>query len=127
MIEICCDHSRNVKRWDCGSMALRWCAAGLLEAKKQFRRVNGHLISRHYALRTALNEHVGVDVTPLPTLQKRRWPHSSAARGRHPKFHASRDILGWIAPSQSAILQRQVAFRLLDQSIRSIRIRGGVI
>ena len=24
-------------------MALRWCAAGMLEAKKQFRRVNGHL------------------------------------------------------------------------------------
>jgi transposase-like protein len=62
MIEICRDHSRNVKRWDGGSMALRWCAAGLLEAKKQFRRVNGHLHLK--ALRTALNEHVGVDVTP---------------------------------------------------------------
>jgi hypothetical protein len=24
-------------------MALRWCAAGLVEAGKQFRRVNGHL------------------------------------------------------------------------------------
>jgi transposase-like protein len=62
MIEICRDHSRNVKRWDGGSMALRWCAAGLLEAKKQFRRVNGHLHLR--ALRIALNKHVGVDVTP---------------------------------------------------------------
>jgi putative transposase len=62
MIEICRDHSRNVKRWDGGSMALRWCAAGLLEAKKQFRRVNGHLHLK--ALRTALNEHAGVDVTP---------------------------------------------------------------
>jgi putative transposase len=62
MIELCRDHSRNVKRWDGGSMALRWCAAGLLEAKKQFRRVNGHLHLK--ALRAALNEHVGVDVTP---------------------------------------------------------------
>jgi putative transposase len=62
MIEICRDHSRNVKRWDGGSMALRWCAAGLLEAKKQFRRVNGHLHLK--ALRIALDEHVGVDVTP---------------------------------------------------------------
>jgi transposase-like protein len=62
MIEICRDHSRNVKRWDGGSMALRWCAAGLLEAKKQFRRVNGHLHLK--ALRTALNDHVGVAVTP---------------------------------------------------------------
>ena len=24
-------------------MALRWCAAGMVEAGKQFRRVNGHL------------------------------------------------------------------------------------
>ena len=24
-------------------MALRWCAAGMLEADHQFRRVNGHL------------------------------------------------------------------------------------
>jgi transposase-like protein len=62
MIEICRDHSRNVKRWDGGSMALRWCAAGLLEAKKQFRRVNGHLHLK--ALRTALNDHARVDVTP---------------------------------------------------------------
>jgi putative transposase len=62
MIEICRDHSRNVKRCDGGSMALRWCAAGLLEAKKQFRRVNGHLHLK--ALRTALNDHVQVDVTP---------------------------------------------------------------
>lgn len=43
MIEICRDHSRNVKRWRDGQMALRWCAAGMVEAKKQFRRVNGHL------------------------------------------------------------------------------------
>jgi hypothetical protein len=24
-------------------MALRWCAAGMVEADRQFRRVNGHL------------------------------------------------------------------------------------
>jgi putative transposase len=62
MIEICRDHSANVKRWDGGQMALRWCAAGLLEAKKQFRRVNGHLHLR--ALRAALETHVAVGVTP---------------------------------------------------------------
>ena len=43
MIGICRDHSRNVKRWRDGTMALRWCAAGMLEAGHQFRRVNGHL------------------------------------------------------------------------------------
>ena len=43
MIEICRDHSANVKRWRDGHMALRWCAAGMGEAARQFRRVNGHL------------------------------------------------------------------------------------
>jgi putative transposase len=43
MISICRDHASNVKRWRDGQMALRWCAAGMVEAGKQFRRVNGHL------------------------------------------------------------------------------------
>jgi len=43
MIEICREHSKNVKRWRDGTMALRWCAAEMIEAGKQFRRVNGHL------------------------------------------------------------------------------------
>jgi putative transposase len=60
MIEICRDHSTNVKRWRDGQMALRWCAAGMLEATKQFRRVNGFL---HLpALRTALERHVAGSV-----------------------------------------------------------------
>ena len=32
----------NVKRWRAGDMRLRWIAAGLLAAEKQFRRVRGH-------------------------------------------------------------------------------------
>ena len=57
MIEICREHSRNVKRWQNGQMALRWCAAGMLEADHQFRRVNGHL---HLPkLRAALDAHFG--------------------------------------------------------------------
>ena len=56
MISISRDHARNVKRWRGGQMALRWCAAGMVEASQQFRRVNGHL---HLpALRTALERHV---------------------------------------------------------------------
>src|SRR5680860_1523193 len=56
MISISRDHSRNVKRWRDGQMALRWCAAGMVEASKQFRRINGHL---HLpALRAALERHV---------------------------------------------------------------------
>ena len=55
MIEICREHSKNVKRWRDGTMALRWCAAGMLEADHQFRRVNGRL---HLPkLRPALEAH----------------------------------------------------------------------
>lgn len=55
MISIGRDHSSNVKRWRDGTMALRWCAAGMVEAAKRFRRVQGH----HHlaALRTALDAH----------------------------------------------------------------------
>jgi putative transposase len=42
MIEIVRAHARNVKRWRDGDMRLRWAAAGMLEASKQFRRVKGY-------------------------------------------------------------------------------------
>ena len=34
--------SRNVKRWSSGEMAMRWTAAGMLEAERQFRRIIGY-------------------------------------------------------------------------------------
>jgi putative transposase len=59
MISISRDHARNVKRWRDGQMALRWCAAGMVEASQQFRRVNGHL---HLpALRASLERHVAAE------------------------------------------------------------------
>ena len=42
MIECVRRSSRNVKRWQSGDMALRWTAAGMLEAERQFRRIIGH-------------------------------------------------------------------------------------
>jgi hypothetical protein len=61
MVSICRDHAGNVKRWQDGTMALRWCAAGMVEAGKQFRRVNGYL---HLpALRAALEAEVARTVT----------------------------------------------------------------
>jgi putative transposase len=63
MIEICREHSKNVKRWRDGTMALRWCAAGMLEADHQFRRVNGHL---HLPkLRAALDAHLTKNVSAV--------------------------------------------------------------
>jgi hypothetical protein len=55
MIEICREHSENVKRWRDGTMALRWRAAGMVEVGRQFRCVNGHL--RWPKLYAALDEH----------------------------------------------------------------------
>ncbi len=43
MISVCRDHAGNVKRWRDRQMALGWCAAGMVEAGKQFRPVNSHL------------------------------------------------------------------------------------
>ena len=63
MIEICREHSKNVKRWRDGTMALRWCAAGMLEADHQFRRVNGHLHLPR--LRAALDAHFTENVSPV--------------------------------------------------------------
>ncbi len=43
-------------------MVLRWCAAGMVAAGKQFRRVNGHL---HLAkLRAALDAEITGNVAP---------------------------------------------------------------
>ena len=59
MISIARTHSSNVKNWQNGTMALRWCAAGMIEARGQFRRSNGHL---HLpTLRAALDAHVAAE------------------------------------------------------------------
>jgi putative transposase len=59
MISIARTHSSNVKNWQNGNMAMRWCAAGMIEARGQFRRVNGHL---HLpALRAALDAQVAAE------------------------------------------------------------------
>ena len=63
LIEICREHSRNVKRWRDATMALRWCVAGMLGAGHRFRRVNGHL---HLpGLRAALDASFTENVSPV--------------------------------------------------------------
>jgi len=63
MISVCPEHAVNVKRWRDGQMALRWCAAGMVQAGKQFRRVNGHL---HLpALRADLEREIAENVVPV--------------------------------------------------------------
>jgi putative transposase len=63
MISICREHAKNVTCWRDGAMALRWCAAGMVEAGKQFRRINGHL---HLpVLRAALEREITETVTAM--------------------------------------------------------------
>ena len=42
MNAVICQVCRNVKRWRDAKMALRWTAAGMLEAAKGFRRLKAH-------------------------------------------------------------------------------------
>lgn len=55
MISIIRSTTRNVKRYRSGEMALRWTAAGLLEAERQFRRLNGY--KDLHVLKAALQAH----------------------------------------------------------------------
>ena len=42
MIDTVRTTQRNVKHWSSGEMGLRWTAAGMLEAERQFRKVIGY-------------------------------------------------------------------------------------
>ncbi len=57
--------ARHVNRWRSGSMALRWCVTGLVEAEKHFRRVKGYrsMPSLVAALDAALEKPQDVDTT----------------------------------------------------------------
>ncbi len=50
---------RNVKRWRDAKMALRWTAAGMLEATKGFRRLKAH--KQLPILKAALLRHLEAD------------------------------------------------------------------
>ncbi len=65
MIECVRRSARNVKRWQSGDMALRWTAAGMLEAERQFRRIIGY---RELAkLATAVERDVAQTATSTST------------------------------------------------------------
>jgi transposase-like protein len=54
--------TRNVKRWRDASMALRWTAAGMMEAKKGFRRLMAY--KQLPTLRAALLAHQAARSAP---------------------------------------------------------------
>jgi hypothetical protein len=61
MIEICREHSKNVKRWRRGMMALRGARPGYSKPVTKLRRVNGHL--HLLKLRAALNSYFTENVS----------------------------------------------------------------
>jgi putative transposase len=68
MIECVRRTSRNVKRWQSGDMALRWTAAGMLEAEQQFRKVIGY---RDLAkLAVAVERDLTATNVPSPTAEE---------------------------------------------------------
>jgi putative transposase len=64
MIETVRRISRNVKRWQSGEMCLRWTAAGMLEAERQFRRIIGHADLAKLALSIERGPHRNTTPTP---------------------------------------------------------------
>jgi putative transposase len=68
MIEIVRRTSRNVKRWQSGDMCLRWTAAGMLEAERQFRKIIGYrdLAKLALAVERELNHHDRQEVLITP-------------------------------------------------------------
>jgi putative transposase len=62
MIECVRRTSRNVKHWQNGDMCLRWTAAGMLEAERQFRRIIGY--ADLAKLVTAIERELVQTVTP---------------------------------------------------------------
>ena len=67
MISIARDTTHNVKRWRDGTMIKRWCAAGMLNAERSFRRLRGY--KQMPALVAALARHIDAVTPPCETEQ----------------------------------------------------------
>jgi putative transposase len=73
MIDTVRTTQRNVKHWSSGEMGLRWTAAGMLEAEKQFRKVIGYkdLAKLAIAIEHDLNRRRRSVLTDTPTDEER--------------------------------------------------------
>jgi putative transposase len=75
MLEIVRRTQRNVKRWSSGEMALRWTAAGMLEAERQFRKIIGY-------------RDLATLVIAIERDHDRRRTHADAARTFRPTYYS---------------------------------------
>ena len=78
MIDCVRTTQRNVKHWSSGEMGLRWTAAGMLEAEKQFRKVIGYLDLPGLA--------VAIERATLPPPPAQ---HHHDPGGRHPSHYVT--------------------------------------
>ena len=67
MIDCVRTTSRRVKRWQNGDMALRWTAAGMLEAERQFRRIIGYRDLAKLAVAIERDRAARHEPTTIPT------------------------------------------------------------
>jgi transposase-like protein len=69
MIECIRRSSDNVKRWQNGDMAMRWTAAGMLEAERNFRHIQGHadLAELAVEIERQVARHLTADTPPIPS------------------------------------------------------------
>ena len=79
MIEICRDHSTNVKRWRDGQMALRWCAAGCSKPRNSSARSTASCTCRPTR---ALNAQ-DAKMTSHPPITIKTWPEQPQDRHRN--------------------------------------------
>ena len=104
MIGICRATSRNVKRWQNGDMCLRWTAAGMLEAERQFRKIIGykHLAALALAVEARRRRRDAPRRTDRPPHPPTRPPRPNRPLRSQPltdhriataKFHGERDNL----------------------------------
>jgi hypothetical protein len=82
-------HVTNVKRWRSGTMALRWVAAGMIEAAKGFRKLKAH--RQLPFLRAALIAQQ--ERLTKSTVARHRGPHNvQSGKAARVKFNNERDI-----------------------------------
>jgi transposase-like protein len=96
MLEIVRRTQRNVKRWSSGEMALRWTAAGMLEAERQFRKIIGYrdLATLVVAIERDHDRRRHSNAARTSTKEAAIGPHRlTIPPGPPPKIHGARDIL----------------------------------
>jgi hypothetical protein len=95
--------SRNVKRRQNGDMALRWTAAGMLEAEQQFRRIIGHADLAKLPSRSSATS----PATARPTLTTRPRTPLPSSPNRHTTRRWGRAPAPWPRLRESLVRPRR--------------------